>query len=250
MKRQITIILVMIFNFSYSQNLLYPIQLDRPDQTECPYITPENYLQAENGFNIENSDNENSIIVLPTILWKYGINNNLEIRMITESNIIKNKKKNSIGFLPIIFGFKTNLIKEKGKVPLTSFIFHLNTSKTGSEGFNTSYIAPSFRFTMQHTLSEKLTLAYNIGAEWDGESAKQTYIYTLTNGLSFSKKVGVYYEVYGFISSSKKNEHLFDCGVTYLANNYIMFDISGGSRIDNYKVNFISLGISYRFSTK
>lgn len=250
MKTSITVLLFFIIQETFSQKLQYPIQLDRPDQTECPYITPENYLQAENGFNIENNDNEGSNFVLPTILWKYGINSNFEIRMITESNIIKNSNKNNFGFLPIIVGFKTNLINEKGLVPLTSFIFHLNTPKTGSEGFNTSYIAPTFRFTMQHTLSEKLTLAYNLGAEWDGESAKQTYIYTLTNGLSFSKKVGVYYEVYGFISSSKKNEHLFDCGVTYLANNDIMFDISGGTRIDNYKENFISFGASFRFSTK
>ena len=32
------------------------IQLDRPDQTECPFITPKNYIQIENGFTLENKD--------------------------------------------------------------------------------------------------------------------------------------------------------------------------------------------------
>ena len=27
------------------------IQLDRPDQTECPFIVPAKYIQLENGFN-------------------------------------------------------------------------------------------------------------------------------------------------------------------------------------------------------
>jgi hypothetical protein len=31
-----------------------PIQLDGPDQTECPFITIKYYLQAKHGFTKEN----------------------------------------------------------------------------------------------------------------------------------------------------------------------------------------------------
>ena len=103
---------------------------------------------------------------------------------------------------------------------------------------------------MQHTLSEKASLSYNLGAEWDGKTARPTYIYTITNGLSLSDKTGFYYEVYGSITKNQTSEHNFDCGFTYLANYDIMLDISGGARFDDYNVNYISLGFSYRFNTK
>ncbi|MBU6205838.1 MAG: hypothetical protein KJS45_10675, partial [Bacteroidetes bacterium] len=40
---------------------LPPIQLDRPDQTECPFITPKNYIQIEHGITMENIRNNQSI---------------------------------------------------------------------------------------------------------------------------------------------------------------------------------------------
>lgn len=42
---------------------LPPIQTDRPDQTECPFIVPENNFQVESGFSFENV-NENEEVFL------------------------------------------------------------------------------------------------------------------------------------------------------------------------------------------
>ena len=48
----LTYFVVTTFNL-FGQNLP-SIQLDRPDQTECPFITPKKYIQIENGFTVEN----------------------------------------------------------------------------------------------------------------------------------------------------------------------------------------------------
>lgn len=250
MKTLITIIFISILNFAIAQKPTDPIQLDRPDQTECPFITPIKYIQAENGINVEKEGNSITTLVVPTILWKYGINSNFELRLITEVNSIIKPEIKQTGFLPVTIGFKANLFKEKGIIPLTSFIGHITTAKTGHNDFNSKFIAPSFRFTMQHTLSDNATLAYNLGTEWDGETAFPTYIYTLTNGIGLGEKTGFYYEIYGFIPQNKKAEHLFDCGFTYLLNYDIMCDISGGAKFDDISTNYLSLGFSYRFLTK
>jgi hypothetical protein len=63
---------------------------------------------------------------------------------------------------------------------------------------------------MQHTLSEKIVLAYNLGAEWNGETGEQTYIYTLTTGISLTDKLGCYTEIYGFIPKENQSDHRFD----------------------------------------
>jgi hypothetical protein len=53
---------------------LTPIQLDRPDQTECPFITPKNYVQLENGFTFETINHSQTSFSYPSTLWKYGVN--------------------------------------------------------------------------------------------------------------------------------------------------------------------------------
>ena len=150
--------------------------------------------------------------------------------------------------MPITLGFKTSLFEEKGIIPKTSFIGHITTSNVGSKKFQNKYIAPSFRFTMQHTLTKRISLAYNLGAEWNGENAEQVYIYTLTTGVSLTDKIGCYAELYGFIANNNNPDHRFDGGFTYLINNNFIVDISGGFELaEGVSKNYISLGLSYRF---
>lgn len=249
------ILLIVSVAFLFQTNAraqsLPSIQLDRPDQTECPFITPENYIQAESGFNIENVSADRQVLTTPTVLWKYGVNKKFELRFITELITDKNNSDKFTGLAPVTFGFKTALFEEKGIIPKTSFIGHITTATMGSEKLQTKYIAPSFRFTMQHTISDKMVLAYNLGAEWNGEAAAQTYIYTLTTGFSLTEKLGMYTELYGFKTAYTKADHRFDGGFTYLINDDFIADISGGFRLtDNAPKNYISLGLSYRFKVR
>jgi hypothetical protein len=66
------------------------IQLDRPDQTECPFITPKKYIQIENGFTIENKDKNQKTYYYPSSLWKFGVNEKFELRLITGLIFIQN----------------------------------------------------------------------------------------------------------------------------------------------------------------
>jgi hypothetical protein len=50
---------------------LSAIQLDRPDQTECPFITPEKYIQIENGFTFETFDQSQTSFSYPRVLRAY-----------------------------------------------------------------------------------------------------------------------------------------------------------------------------------
>jgi hypothetical protein len=226
------------------------IQIDRPDQTECPFITPKEYIQIESGFTFETFDESQTSFSYPSTLWKYGVNEKFELRLITELVSEKINVNTNTGFSPITVGFKASLFEERGFLPKTSFIGHITTSKIGSKEFQTEYIAPSFRFTMQHTLTEKIALAYNLGAEWNGKNAEHKYIYTLTTGFSLTDKIGCYTELYGFIQAEKKADHRFDCGLTYLINNDLIADVSGGFGLtENAPKNYISLGLSYRFKT-
>ena len=229
---------------------LPPIQLDRPDQTECPFITPLKYVQVETGFVYERITDGVESSAHPSILWKYGLTSRMELRMITELVNVKFGDNSTTGIPPLTFGFKTSLIEEKGIVPMISFIGHFTTTTLGSSNFQASYAAPAFRFTFQHTLCENMSLAYNLGAEWNGESPEHTYVYTVATGISLTDKLGCFAEVYGFLPADLESDHRIDAGATYLLSNDWMIDVSGGIGLSETSPDyFIGAGFSFRFNT-
>jgi hypothetical protein len=246
--RLIYVLIIVLVAKNTNAQQLPPIQLDRPDQTECPFIVPEHYIQAENGFTFERVNSGMSNSSTPTILWKYGLHQRFEFRLITEWNTMKLPEARYQGLAPVTIGFKTSICKENGLVPMTSVICHLTTADIGSKDLHTPYLAPSFRFTMQHTLSSRFSLAYNLGAEWDGYSAAENYLYTLTTGISITEKLGCYLELYGFAAKKQKPDHRCDGGFTFLLNQNMIADISGGFALSkDSPERYLSLGFSYRF---
>ena len=246
MKTLISFLLLLISLVGYTQNI-EPIQADRPDQTETPAIVPIGMFQVETGFTFQKNDKKSTLFSLPTTLWKYGVNENFELRLITEFISEENNISKSNGFNSIYVGFKVKLTNEKGIIPKTSFISHISLPNVASSKYKTDFYAPEFRFVMQHTLNEKLSLSYNLGAEWDGFTPEPTFIYTLTTGYSISDKLGSYIELFGFGPQNDKANHSFDGGLTYLINNNFMLDLSSGVGITNNAPDYYTaIGFSFR----
>ncbi len=246
MKNSIFLFLILITQFVVAQTT-EPIQADRPDQTETPAIVPKGMFQVETGFTFQKNNKFSKTNTLPTVLWKYGVNENFELRLITEFTSEKVIYEKQDGLLPIYVGFKVKLSEEKGIVPKTSFIALIGLPNAASTKYKNEFYAPEFRFVMQHTLSKKMSLSYNLGAEWDGLSAEPTFLYTLTTGYSITKKFGSYIELFGFAPQKNKANHNFDAGITYLINNNFMLDLSSGIGVTkNAPYHYFAFGFSFR----
>lgn len=225
------------------------IQTDRPDQTECPFIVPKHWLQAENGFMKEKISASETSYTHPSTLWRFGLSNVFECRMVTEFQTVKKSGISYSGMGPVTAGVKIKIAEAKGLLPETAFIGHLSFNQLAGKDFKGNFATPSFRFVMQHTLSDKWSLGYNLGAEWNEESPAAAYIYTLVTGFSISSKMGAYAEVYGFVPEQSKAGHYVNGGITWYFTDHIMADVSAGQGLfDNKAQNFISAGLSYRFS--
>jgi len=253
-----TIFVTLILNalqFSVTAQIDKPeIVTDRPDQTEAPDLVPRGGLQVETGFVYEKDDEQNINTInfaYNTTLIKYGVNDNFELRFITEylGQRIKLSENNIIktnGFSPVALGVKIKLADEKGIWPQAALIGHVNL-KSGSSEYTPEYTAADFRFTLAHTLSEKFALSYNIGAEWDGSSPAAVFIYTVSLGYTISEKLGVFIESYSFIAEETKADNRFDAGITYKFSPVVQWDISGGIGLSsNAPDSFLSTGISFR----
>ena len=246
MKVKIIAFLILFSCVGFAQEI-ESIQADRPDQTETPFLTPKGMFQIETGFSFQKNDANSSSNLLPSSLWKYGVNENFELRLITEFANEKTNNDNLYGFNPVLIGCKIKISEEKGCFPKTSFIGHISLPNAASTIFKTDYFAPEFRFLMQHTLSKKMSFSYNFGVEWNGFTPEPTFIYTVTTGYALTEKLGCYAEFFGFAPQINSANHNFDTGFTYLINNNFMIDVSSGVGITkNAPDHYVAFGFSIR----
>lgn len=132
MKKISSVLLTLTFSFLSSQE---SIETDRPDQTESASLTPKKFIQIESGFLYEKTGTQAEKFSHPNILWKYGINDNFELRMITEFSSEKSGNETFSGMMPLTLGFKAKLTDEKKLLPKISFIAHLTANKLSSKHF-------------------------------------------------------------------------------------------------------------------
>jgi hypothetical protein len=242
-----------IFSSAFSQEKP-EIVTDRPDQTEAPSIVPRGGLQVETGFVFER-DVEDGVETegwaYNSTLIKYGVNENFELRLITEYvgetiDDNENPATKINGFTPFAVGMKLKLADEKNFWPQAALIGHLNL-RTGNKEFVPEYTAGDFRFTCAHTLSEKFSLSYNVGAQWNGFTPEATFIYTLSLGYVFTDKLGGYIESYSFFPEDAKADNRADAGLTYKFTPVVQWDVSGGIGLSqNAPDYFLSTGLSVR----
>jgi hypothetical protein len=256
MRTSFIIVLFLSTAFVKAQDVVPELITDRPDQTESATVVPHKSLQIETGFLIENDKTDlikQKSFAYNTTLLRYGLLKNFEIRLgleyLGEKIDIKNTDTTNTfsGLSPIYTGFKVKIADEDGWKPEMAFLGGLVLPFTANEDFKPEYSAANIRFSFAHTLSNSLSLVYNLGVEWDGETAVPGYFYSFAIGIGLNDNLGMFLEVFGLVSEEGDSEHLFDAGLTYLILPNFQFDISGGLGLnDNSTDNFISVGFTYR----
>ncbi|MFM7671243.1 MAG: transporter [Bacteroidota bacterium] len=234
------------------------METDRPDQTESPYLTKKMYLQGEIGFNYEKADGKTNWIH-PTALWKYGLNDRFEFRLITELQTVPELTvgtnppvtKRVTGMLPIQVGGKLTLCEEVGLIPKTSLIAHTALPNWGGNYSQHPKWAPNFRFTMQNTLSDRAALGYNLGAEWDGFTNTPDWIYTFAPGYNLGANGYAYVELYGSLRKGSSPQHSIAGGIAYYFTDDTKIDFSGSYGLTPAANDYyLAVGFSFRTPTK
>lgn len=250
----IAVLFMFVIAFNASAQTEKPeLVTDRPDQTEAPSLVPKGGLQVETGFVLEKDRHQDVTLTnytYNTTLIKYGINEHVELRFISEylgqKSRVSETVSKSKGMAPLAIGLKVKLADEHGIWPQAALIGHIYLN-SGSPELNNNYTASDFRFTFAHTLSPKLSLAYNLGAEWNGQTPEVSFIYTLTMGYAATKKLGFFIESYSFFPERSKSDNRVDAGITWKFTPVVQWDASAGIGLsENAPDSFLSTGVSFR----
>ncbi|HET8737343.1 MAG TPA: transporter [Pricia sp.] len=232
-----------------------PLVTDRPDATEASSEVPKGTLQIETGGFYESFE-ENGLqserSVYNTALLRYGLLENFELRLgwnLGEQQLKSNGAKvreGLNGLSPLLFGMKVAIAEERNGFPEIALIGHLFLPFTASDDFRPETTGADFRFSLSHTLSEKSSIGYNVGAQWGDDSPEIAYIYTLAYGYDITDRLGFFIEIYGDLPENSKANHLWDTGLTYLLRPNIQLDVSGGTSLTAGQDVLLSAGISFR----
>lgn len=237
---------------------LGPLVTDRPDATESASVVPKGFLQVETGAFYTTFDSngiKTDDFVLNTTLVRIGLLHNLELRLgwdLLEQSIESpgNSKSTSTGLVPLLLGTKISIAEEKNGWPELAFIGHVRLPFVASDDFRPETTGVDFRFSVAHTLNERSSLSYNIGAFWFGDNPEAAYLYTLAYGYSITEKIGAYVELYGDFPENSKANHLWDAGFTYLVSDNVQLDATVGSGITDGQDLLLSGGVSFRIPIK
>jgi hypothetical protein len=241
-----------------------PMVTDRPDATESSSIVPRGLFQFEVGWTHTENDEggvefEND--AAPEVLLRAGLSERIELRVgfggyqWAETTIAGGGSIDGEGAADSSLGIKLRLATEQGGRPEMALIGAVSLP-TGDDLFTTDEVDPAFRLTFSNTLSDRLSLGYNVGAAWasetDGggdEDRLARAEWTAALGIGATDRLSFFVELFGdaALSAHGSARTLIDGGATYLLRENVQFDLFVGSGLSDAAEDwFGGVGISFR----
>lgn len=222
------------------------IVTDRPDQTESSLTVGKKFLQIESGISMV-FENNNQIstrqMLIPGTLFRYGLLDGLEVRLLQQVVTLKYPNQNIQGIGDMELGTKIQICKRESSNSEVALVSHI-IFPTGTTGITDNNYGIVNKLSVSHVLTESLGLGYNVGYGYFG-NGNGDLIYSIAMSKGVNDKVGLFVEPYGELANLQNLKASVDAGLTYLITGNLQVDISFGTGI-NHRMNFISSGISWR----
>ena len=222
------------------------IVTDRPDQTESSSTVGKGNLQIEAGLLIRFAgEDENAVrqILAPTTLFRYGITEGIELRLLSQLESIKIQDQVAQGISDIEVGAKIQLFQKEESRFEVAFLSHLLVP-TGSENLSFESFGTINKLAVSQEINETLGLGYNLGYNYFGRGSGML-TYSAVLGVGVNDKVAIYVEPYGELVDMEEFVLNFDAGLTYLVKDNLQLDFSFGTGL-THRMNYISLGCCWK----
>ena len=137
---------------------------DRPDQTESSVVVPPGYVQIETGWSLSRNQEggiRTNTHAFPGTLFRIGALDRMELRLdyggaLWEQTRGAGQSNNFSGSGDMGVGAKLYFWEEQGWVPEAALLAGVSLP-VGKEQFSSGRADPSFRLSLSHTLSDRLS---------------------------------------------------------------------------------------------
>ena len=227
--KKIIILVVFLLSIFVTSVQSQDLSTDRPGVGNDVGVVPINRIQLETGFSYSKGETSYN-----NSLLRYGVSQNIELRL--NSNYVKNS--DITGFQPFTIGVKMKLFDNKFIFPAISLISQFELPFLAKK--NIPEVTPSYYLLFSNKITSRLTISYNVGAEYRNDANTLTAFYTLCPTYDLGKGYSFFVEGY-----RQNNKNGLDFGFAKNINNRIQMDLSFITLQDNYSV--FSGGLVYLF---
>ena len=216
---------------------------DRPGALTGPEVMPLHKLQWETGVACESQAGGPRSFTLNNTLLRYGLFRHAEIRLGTDLLLGRETPAAApaFGVTPLCFGLKAKFYEGSGVLPAVALLAQLSSPHIGTRDLLPQHLAPSMYLLFEHSLGERLSLGYNVGAEWDGDSARPACFLGLGLYLGITDSVGAFLESYNYLGAAGGNRYMTEFGLSWLVSRRVQLDLSAD-------LDFRQLGKYWRVS--
>lgn len=237
---------------------------DRPDQTESSVVVPPGYVQIETGWSLSRNQEggiRTNTHTFPGTLFRIGALDRMELRLdyggvLWEQTREAGQSTDTSGSGDMGIGAKIYFWEEQGWLPEAALLAGLSLP-VGKDSFSSGRADPSFRFSLSHTLSDRLSFGYNLGATWEStldetndRDTLSLFNYTAVLGIGLNERAGLFLEAFGDIPFNAQGgpRNSIDGGFTYLIRDNLQIDgFAGVGLSDSADDWFVGLGFTARF---
>lgn len=203
------------------------ISADRPGMATGVGVLPFKSIQWETGVQWDYSNKSHSF-TLPTTMLRLGVTPFAELRLQYDGTMNQVGRNWEYSVEPITLGTKIRLFDGWKAVPKVSFLANICIPTT-KEQYASSYVAPSMYLLFENDVTDWLNVCYNVGLEWDGQTASPATFVALCLGFAIDDQLGAFVESYNYFSRygaySKSAECNVDFGFTYLVHPAVQLDV-------------------------
>lgn len=242
-RRLLLPLLLFVYGLCYAQDEQPTISADRPGYTWGSEVMQHHKLSWENGFGFESNQDGTHTLTLNTMIVRYGIFENVELRVGTDFLMYHEDgaMEPSFGIAPLTIGTKLKLYEGNGILPAVGLLAELKSPRIGTKDLLPSQLAPAMYLLFEHGIGETFWLCYNAGLEWDGETATPQTFLALAVGYNITESIGAFVETYNYIHPDDGNQYMTEFGLTWLVSRRVQLDIAAD-------LDFQSLGKYYAIS--
>lgn len=241
--------MLIIAGFCHAQEEDFSFPTDRPGNVWGTEVLPFQKISWENGFSYER-DHGNRTIALPSTIVRYGIFDNVELRVGTDLQLFQEPPYQTklLGITPLTIGTKIHCYEGNGILPSVGVLAQLQSPHVGSADLLPDHLAPAMYLIFENDINDWLAICYNAGAEWDGTEATPTTFLGLSLWFSITDDLCSFVETYNYLHPDG-NQYLTEIGFTFSPLPRLQLDVEADFDIQQIKEYFrVGCGIAWRIN--
>lgn len=222
-----------------AQTVTDPLNSDRPDQSEGPFVLACGMVQVESGTLLEEAGGTS---VVQNTMLRFGINGSTEARLLIDAGYDGSRW----GFYPVGLSLKQKLVRPKGPRPDVALVGYVYLHPLATAEHRDATLSSTWVVAAENALGERFSVTYTAGGSFNDIDPVPTAIIT-TQGLFRPRPdVAVFAEYFGHFGNGILNGA--DAGIMYHPMPQIMLDVAGAAmHTAGGWGGYVTVGMCWRF---